>query len=128
MKKLLLLFGIFLTAFFIGCNDNSGIDEVVKTQEKNVWKTGTDAFEDGFVLTSYEPDNEYGTYLGNGYLGIRLFSQGTSLKNEKSEPMYMAGVYGDENLISVPNIADLRFYEYNTSQVTEFVIDNKKYG
>ena len=127
MKKLLLLFGIFLTAFFIGCNDNSGIDETIKTQEKNVWKTGAETFEDGWSMTTKTPDNEYGTYLGNGYLGIRLFSQGTSLKNEKPEPMYMAGVYGDENLISVPNIADLRFYEYNNSQVTEFAIDNKNY-
>lgn len=123
MKKFLLIIIIFLCAFIIGCNNNDVQDDITAKQNKEVWKT--ENFEDGWNLKTNIIDNEYGTYLGNGFLGIRLFSKGVSNENDLS---YMAGVYGNEDLINVPNIADLRFYEVNKSNVTEFVIQDKNYS
>ncbi|MBQ0105374.1 MAG: glycoside hydrolase family 65 protein, partial [Armatimonadetes bacterium] len=114
MKKNNLLFIFILLCFgLIGCSDSVKYDKI------ELWKTDTKDFQNGWVMKTDFPDNRFGTYLGNGYFGMRLFSKGLCFDNNPSE-CYMAGVYSNENLITVPNIADIRFYEVNNSQVTEF--------
>lgn len=71
--------------------------------------------DDPWKLVSYDPDNPYGTYLGNGFISTRVMGDGVGGK------CYMAGLYDNEKLIPTPNWADLRFYDGET----RFEIDKK---
>mgnify|MGYP001096637977 CR=1 FL=1 len=64
---------------------------------------------DPWVLVSYDPDNPYGTYLGNGFMSTRIMGDGVGSQNGKPLPCYMAGLYYDEKLIPMPTWSDLRF-------------------
>jgi trehalose/maltose hydrolase-like predicted phosphorylase len=74
------------------------------------WKPGPRVVKhppnnDPWKLVSYDPDNPYGTYLGNGFIATRVMGDGVGTK------CYMAGLYDNEKLIPTPNWADLRFYD-----------------
>ncbi len=84
--------------------------------------------DDPWVLVSYDPDNPYGTYLGNGFISTRIMGDGVGSQTKtmpdgtiKTEPLpcYMAGLYDDEKLILIPTWSDLRFYDGKK----QFVID-----
>lgn len=62
-----------------------------------------------WVLVSYDPDNPYGTYLGNGFISTRIMGDGVGSQDGKPLPCYMAGLYHDEKLIPMPTWSDLRF-------------------
>lgn len=62
-----------------------------------------------WVLVSYDPDNPYGTYLGNGFISTRVMGDGVGSQDGKPLPCYMAGLYHDEKLIPMPTWSDLRF-------------------
>ncbi len=68
---------------------------------------------DPWLLISYDPNNPYGTYLGNGFISTRIMADGVG------KECYMAGLYDNEKLIQTPNWADLRFYDGKT----QFTID-----
>lgn len=74
---------------------------------------------DPWLLVSYDPDNPYGTYLGNGFISTRIMGDGVGSQDGKPLPCYMAGLYDDEKLIPTPTWSDLRFYDGKT----RFVID-----
>ncbi|MHB9038780.1 MAG: glycosyl hydrolase family 65 protein [Armatimonadota bacterium] len=77
--------------------------------------------DDPWLLVSYDPDNPYGTYLGNGFISCRIMGEGVGNHNGQPLPCYMAGLYDDEKLIPTPTWSDLRFYDGKT----EFKIDKK---
>ncbi len=64
---------------------------------------------DPWVLVSYDPDNPYGTYLGNGFISTRIMGDGVGNQKGKPLPCYMAGLYHNEKLIPMPTWSDLRF-------------------
>jgi len=64
---------------------------------------------DPWLLVSYDPDNPYGTYLGNGFISTRIMGDGVGSQDGKPLPCYMAGLYDDEKLIPCPTWSDLRF-------------------
>lgn len=66
---------------------------------------------DPWVLVSYDPDNKYGTYLGNGLISTRIKGDGVGSQNGEPLPCFMAGLYDDEKLIPTPTWSDLRFYD-----------------
>lgn len=89
---------------------------------KNTTKTANHPpNDDPWVLVSYDPDNPYGTYLGNGFISCRVMGEGVGKHDGKPLPCYMAGLYDDEKLIPTPTWHDLRFYDGDT----EFKIDKK---
>ncbi|MCE5324764.1 hypothetical protein LLG46_15825 [bacterium] len=75
--------------------------------------------DDPWLLVSYDPDNPYGTYLGNGFIGCRIMGEGVGSHNGDPLPCFMAGLYDNEKLIPTPTWSDLRFYDGKT----EFTID-----
>lgn len=75
--------------------------------------------DDPWVLVSYDPDNKFGTYLGNGFISTRIMGDGVGSQDGKPLPCYMAGLYDDEKLIPTPTWSDLRFYDGKT----QFKID-----
>ena len=87
-------------------------------QSKNVKHPPND---DPWLLVSYDPDNPYGTYLGNGFIGCRIMGEGVGNHNGDPLPCFMAGLYDNEKLVPTPTWSDLRFYDGNT----EFKIDKK---
>lgn len=127
MKK---VFIVFLTAIlcclFFGCR-KAEVNVSAETKNDEIWKTEAKDFENGWVLNTSVPDNKYGTYLGNGYIGARLFSKGFAYSENSPTDLYMAGFYSDEALISVPNICDLRFYTADNGTVSEFKQESKGY-
>lgn len=74
---------------------------------------------DPWVLVSYDPADEYGTYLGNGLIAARIKADGVGNENGKALPCFVAGFYNDEKLIPTPTWSDLRFHDGST----EFRID-----
>lgn len=68
---------------------------------------------DPWVLVNYDPDTQYGTYLGNGFISTRIMGDGVGRQ------CFMAGLYDHDALIPAPNWADLRFYDGKT----QFKID-----
>lgn len=119
---------VFISFLFVGCNKGNDNGEIsTKNTEETLWKNNPKDFTDGWVLSTDIQDNKYGTYLGNGYLGIRLFASGLAYSENSPTSSYMAGIYSGETLVSVPNIADLHFYDIKNSQVTEFKQENKNY-
>lgn len=75
--------------------------------------------DDPWLLVSYDPDNPYGTYLGNGFIGCRIMGEGVGSHNGEPLPCFMAGLYDNEKLVPTPTWSDLRFYDGKT----EFKID-----
>ena len=75
--------------------------------------------DDPWLLVSYDPNNKYGTYLGNGFISTRILGDGVGSQNGQPLPCYMAGLYDDEKLIQMPTWSDLRFYDGKT----QFKID-----
>ncbi len=63
---------------------------------------------DPWVLVNYDPDTQYGTYLGNGFISTRIMGDGVGSQ------CFMAGLYDNDALIPTPNWADLRFYYRDT--------------
>jgi len=68
---------------------------------------------DPWVLVNYDPDTQYGTYLGNGFISTRIMGDGVGSQ------CFMAGLYDKDALIPTPNWADLRFHD----DKTQFKID-----
>jgi len=77
--------------------------------------------DDPWVLVSYDPDNKFGTYLGNGFISTRIMGDGVGSQDGKPLPCFMAGLYDDEKLIPTPTWSDLRFYDGKT----QFRIDKE---
>ncbi len=77
------------------------------------------ANDDPWLLVSYDPNNKYGTYLGNGFISTRIMGDGVGSQDGQPLPCYMAGLYDDEKLIQMPTWSDLRFYDGKT----QFKID-----
>lgn len=67
--------------------------------------------DDPWVLVSYEPDQTYGTYLGNGFISTRILGDGVGSQNGQTLPCYMSGLYEGPNIVSTPTWSDLRFYD-----------------
>jgi trehalose/maltose hydrolase-like predicted phosphorylase len=62
------------------------------------------ASADPWTLTTTTLDVSYrGTYLGNGTLGQRLMHQGTGWGPEGPLPAFMAGLYEEEHLVTLPS-------------------------
>ena len=76
---------------------------------------------DPWVLVSYNPVNEYGTYLGNGFIATRIMGDGVGSQGGNPLPCFAAGFYDEEKLIQIPNWSDLRFYDGKI----EFKIDKE---
>lgn len=66
---------------------------------------------DPWIMVSYKPDTQYGTYLGNGYISTRIMGDGVGSQFGKPLSCFMAGLYDDEKIITTPTWSDLRFYD-----------------
>lgn len=73
---------------------------------------------DPWVLQSNDPNDAYGTYLGNGCLGVRIGPEGTGARG----PCLMAGLYEGESMLPLPNWADFPLYD---GKGRKFVLDTK---
>jgi len=78
--------------------------------------------DDPWLLVSYDPNNEYGTYLGNGFISTRIYGEGVGNHDGKPVPCFMAGLYDNEKLIPTPTWSDLAFHA-STMNGCEFKID-----
>lgn len=78
---------------------------------------------DPWVLVSHDPDNRYGTYLGNGFISTRIKGDGVGSQDGAPLACYMAGFYDDEKLIPIPTWSDLRLYDGEN----EFKIDKDEH-
>jgi len=67
--------------------------------------------DDPWVLVSYDPDQPYGTYLGNGLISTRIMGDGVGSQNGQPLPCFMTGLYDGGNMIPAPTWSDLRFYD-----------------
>ncbi|MCL5104534.1 MAG: hypothetical protein M1133_10560 [Armatimonadetes bacterium] len=86
---------------------------------KKVERKHTGPNDDPWVLVSYDPNNKYGTYLGNGFISTRIMGDGVGSQDGRPLPCYMTGLYDDEKMIPTPTWSDLRFYDGKT----RFTID-----
>jgi len=126
LKRIILLFIVFIF-MVVGCNNNKINNKLSESEE--IWKDTANTKQfDPWIMTSEKIDNKYGTYLGNGYLGIRLFSNGVANNNKEKTLTYMSGLYANENIIPTPSIADLRFFVDKNSTYTEFELSDKKFS
>ncbi|MDO8588922.1 MAG: glycosyl hydrolase family 65 protein [Armatimonadota bacterium] len=57
---------------------------------------------DPWVMTSTSPTDSYGTYLGNGYIGVRLGNDGWASMDGRPLRSYLSGLYDGETLVSIP--------------------------
>ena len=64
-----------------------------------------------WVLVSYNPDNPYGTYLGNGLIATRIKGGGVGSQGGEPLPCFFAGFYDEEKLIQTPTWSDLDFFD-----------------
>lgn len=64
--------------------------------------------DDPWVLVNYDPDSEFGTYLGNGFLSTCIKGDGLGFAS------YISGLYDEERIIPAPNWCNLRFYDGQT--------------
>ena len=76
---------------------------------------------DVWKLTSTNPAEEYGTYLGNGFISTQIKGEGTGSDKGKPLACYMAGLYINEKLTAIPTWSDLQFYMGNS----QFKLDPK---
>lgn len=67
--------------------------------------------DDPWVLVSSDPDQPYGTYLGNGFISTRILGDGVGSQDGKPLLCFMAGLFEDENIVATPTWNDLRFYD-----------------
>jgi trehalose/maltose hydrolase-like predicted phosphorylase len=81
---------------------------------------------DPWLLVSYDPDNPYGTYLGNGFISTRIMGDGVGSQDGQPLPCYMAGLYEDEKLIPTPTWSDLRFND-GIAAGREFRVDKTQH-
>ena len=79
--------------------------------------------DDPWVLVSYDPDNKFGTYLGNGFISTRIMGDGVGSQNGKPLPCFMAGLYDDEKLVPVPTWSDLQFWSDDGSDRFQLIDD-----
>ncbi len=80
--------------------------------------------DDPWVLVNYNPDDPYGTYLGNGFISTRIMGDGVGSQDGKPLPCYVAGFYDDEKLIPIPTWSDLHLRTGGVRQDgEEFTID-----
>lgn len=92
-------------------------------------KTVHPANDDSWLLVSYDPNNQYGTYLGNGFISTRIMGDGVGSQDGKPLPCFMAGLYNtvgsgvQEQLLPMPTWSDLRFYD----GTKRFAIDKSAY-
>ena len=63
---------------------------------------------DPWVLVSTNPNDKYGTYLGNGFISTRIKGEGVGREGDKALPCFMAGLYNDEKLVPTPTWSDVR--------------------
>lgn len=64
---------------------------------------------DPWILVSGNPNDSYGTYLGNGLISTRIKGEGIGRDENGPLPCFMAGLYNDEKLIPAPTWSDIRF-------------------
>ncbi len=76
---------------------------------------------DVWKLTSTNPAEEYGTYLGNGFISTQIKGEGTGSDKGKPLVCYMAGLYINEKLTAMPTWSDLQFFMGNS----QFKLDPK---
>jgi len=76
---------------------------------------------DVWKLTSTNPAEEYGTYLGNGFIATQIKGEGTGNDRGKFLACYMAGLYVNEKLTAMPTWSDLRFFDGKS----RFLLDPK---
>ncbi len=82
--------------------------------------------DDPWVLVNYNPDDPYGTYLGNGFISTRIMGDGVGSQNGKPLSCYMAGLYDNEKLIPIPTWSDLRFFDGKTQFKIDKTADYKQ--
>ncbi|MBQ0104868.1 MAG: hypothetical protein KBT47_02395, partial [Armatimonadetes bacterium] len=76
-------------------------------------------------ITVHEYDDKYGTYIGNGTLGLRLFGSGTATRDGEPAPCFMAGLYSRYLILPIPSIGHIAFKGFeilkeNYSQTLDF--------
>lgn len=85
---------------------------------------------DPWRLVSYDANDEFGTYLGNGFISTRIMSDGVGSQIMYSDDgkaqtttlgCFMEGVYENEKLAPIPTWSDLRIYDGQD----RFVIDKR---
>lgn len=66
-----------------------------------------------WILQTNDPNNEYGTYLGNGQLGTRIGPEGVGRLKGSPAICLMAGLYEKEAYLPLPNWSDFGLYDSN---------------
>lgn len=69
--------------------------------------------DDPWILQTNDPNNEFGTYLGNGLLGTRIGPEGVGRLKGYPAFCLMAGFYEKEAYLPLPNWSDLGLYDSN---------------
>lgn len=75
---------------------------------------------DPWILQSNDPNDPYGTYIGNGYIGTRIGPEGVGSRDDKPLPCLMAGLYENEAMKPLPNWSDFPLYD---GKGRRFVLD-----
>ena len=118
------IFTILIITFFViqitGCNKTEITDN-----SKELWKNTKEVKNlDPWILETTVPDNNYGTYLGNGTMGIRLFASGTGNQDENSNDIYISTMYKNQNIVKAPQIGHLQLFNANNES---FELETKNY-
>lgn len=120
---------IFICLIICGCK-NKEDETPVLDSNRNVWKDSVAIKDsDGWAIASKKIDNEFGTYLGNGRFGIRLFAEGVgNIFNTSNMPTesYMSDMYLNEKIVNAPQIGDIRFLVRKGKDYINFELDEKK--
>ena len=74
---------------------------------------------DAWKLVSTSSNEEYGTYLGNGFISTRIMGDGIGNHNGMPLDCYMADLYIKEKLTAMPTWSDVRIYD----GVSQFKLD-----
>lgn len=69
---------------------------------------------DPWILVNYNPDDRYGTYLGNGFFSTRVMGDGVGSQDGKPLPCYLSGLYEGEKMIPMPTWSDLQLLDGDT--------------
>jgi hypothetical protein len=77
---------------------------------------------DPWILQSNDPDDPYGTYIGNGYIATRIGPEGVGSRDGQPLPCLMSGLYEGEALKALPNWSDFPLYD---GKGRRFVLDKK---
>ena len=122
-KKYSVLAILIITFFVIqitGCSKTEFTND-----SKELWKNTKEAKNlDPWILETTTPDNNYGTYLGNGTMGIRFFANGTGNKDGNPNDIYVSTMYKDQNIINAPQIGHLQLFN---SDKEPFTLEAKNY-